>query len=223
MKRLTLSFDNGPSLEVTPEVLDLLARHRLKTTFFVCGKNILAEPQRSILIRAKQEGHWLGNHTFSHTIQLGTSDDPDIPVKEIGRTQELLGDLVEAGRLFRPYGGGGVIGRRLLSPGALEFLLKGQYTCVLWNSVPRDWEDPAGWPKRAIRDIKSRDWTLLVLHDLPTGAMQQLPRFLDLVQEADVEITQSFPENCVPIRRGQIVAKIDHIVSSQVPRWANGY
>jgi peptidoglycan/xylan/chitin deacetylase (PgdA/CDA1 family) len=210
-----LSFDNGPSLGVTPEVLDLLAKYRIKATFFVCGKEILGESQRAILKRAKQEGHWIGNHTFSHTVQLGATGDPDAPVKEIGRTQALLGDLAETDRLFRPYGGGGVIGRRLLSPAALEFLLKGNYTCVLWNSVPRDWEDILGWPERALRDIRNQDWTLLVLHDLPTGAMGQLPRFLDLVQAEAVEIVQSFPDDCVPIRRGQIVGNIDHIVAAE--------
>lgn len=212
MTKLTLSFDNGPSRGVTPQVLDLLAQYHLKTTFFVCGKQIQGEPQRSILKRAKQEGHRLGNHTFSHTVQLGATDDPDAPMQEIGRTQALLGELAEPDRLFRPYGGGGVIGRRLLSPAALEFLLKGKYTCVLWNSIPRDWEDIFGWPEQALRDIRSQDWTLVVLHDLSTGAMQQLPRFLNLIREEGIEIVQSFPDSCVPIYRGQIVGKIDHII-----------
>jgi peptidoglycan/xylan/chitin deacetylase (PgdA/CDA1 family) len=215
MTKLTLSFDNGPS-EVTPEVLDLLADHRIKATFFVCGKEIVAEPQRAILARAKQEGHWVGNHTFSHAVQLGATDDPDAPLKEIGRTQALLGNLAEPDRLFRPYGGGGVIGRRLLSPAALQFLLKEKYTCVLWNSVPHDWEDPQGWPERALRDIRSQDWTLLVLHDLPTGAMKQLSRFLELAQAEGVEIVQSFPDGCIPVRRGEIMGKINHIVMEEV-------
>lgn len=213
MSKLTLSFDNGPSLSVTPEVLDLLAKRHIKTTFFVCGKEILGEPQRAILNRARQEGHWIGNHTFSHATQLGLSDDPDAPLKEIGHTQALLGDLAETDRLFRPYGGGGFIGRQLLSPAALAFLLKGKYTCVLWNSVPRDWEDIVGWPERAWRDIRVQVWTLLVLHDLPTGAMKQLPRFLDRVQAEGIEIVQTFPDECVPIRRGEIVGNIDHIVA----------
>jgi peptidoglycan/xylan/chitin deacetylase (PgdA/CDA1 family) len=216
MKKLTLSFDNGPSLKVTPNVLDLLAQHNINATFFVCGQELLGKPQRAILKRAKQEGHWLGNHTFSHAVQLGVADDPDAPIKEIGRTQELLEEFVDGERFFRPYGGGGFISRRLLSLSALEFLLKGKYTCVLWNSVPRDWEDILGWPERALRDIRSQDWTLLVLHDLPTGAMKQLPRFLDLVHQEGVEIVQSFPDDCLPIHRGKIVGKIDHIVASDV-------
>jgi peptidoglycan/xylan/chitin deacetylase (PgdA/CDA1 family) len=214
MAKLTLSFDNGPSLEVTPAVLDLLAKRGIKATFFVCGKELLGEPQHAILKRAKQEGHWLGNHTFSHTVQLGATGDPDAPLQEIGRTQALLGELAEADRLFRPYGGGGVIGPRLLSSGALKFLLEGRYTCVLWNSVPRDWEDILGWPERALRDIRSQDWTLLVLHDLPTGAMKQLPRFLDLVRAEGVEIVQAFPDDCVPIRRGEIVGSIERLVTA---------
>lgn len=215
MTKLTLSFDNGPSLEVTPQVLNVLAEVGIKTTFFVCGKDIGGEPQRAILKRAKREGHWLGNHTFSHTVQLGTTDDPAVPEQEIGRTQALLGELAQAERLFRPYGGGGVIGPRLLSPGALAFLVEGKYTCVLWNSIPRDWEDPTGWPERALHDIISQEWTLLVLHDLPTGAMQHLPRFLDLVHEAGVAIVQAFPDDCVPVRRGEIVGRIEHILTTK--------
>jgi peptidoglycan/xylan/chitin deacetylase (PgdA/CDA1 family) len=212
--KLTLSFDNGPSLKATPEVLDVLAKYHIKSTFFVCGKEILGQPQRAILKRARQEGHWIGNHTFSHTVQLGLSGDPDAPWQEIGRTQALLGDLAEPDCLFRPYGGGGFIGRQLLSPAALAFLLKEKYTCVLWNSVPRDWEDILGWPERAWRDIRSQAWTLLVLHDLPTGAMKQLPRFLEQVQAEGVEIVQAFPDDCVPIRRGEIVGRIDHMVAA---------
>ena len=217
MSKLTLTFDNGPSVEITPQVLDILAQYGIKSTFFVCGKNISHEPQRAILERAKREGHWLGNHTFSHAIQLGATDDPAAPRQEIGRTQALLGELAGAERLFRPYGGGGVIGPRLLSPAALAFLVGGKYTCVLWNSIPRDWEDPTGWPERALSDIISREWTLLVLHDLPTGAMPHLPRFLDRVREAGVAIVQAFPDACVPIRRGEIVGRVDHIVATDGP------
>jgi peptidoglycan/xylan/chitin deacetylase (PgdA/CDA1 family) len=217
MKKLTLSFDNGPSIGVTPQVLDLLAKYHIQATFFVCGQEILAEPQRAILKRAKAEGHQIGNHTFSHTVQFGLSDDPDAPRQEIGRTQNLLGDLAEPDRLFRPYGGGGIIGPKLLSRATLAFLQEGQYTCVLWNSVPRDWEDILGWPERALQDISRQDWTLLVLHDLPTGAMQQLPRFLDRVRAEGVEIGPSFPPDCVPIRRGEIVGNIDHLLAANAP------
>jgi peptidoglycan/xylan/chitin deacetylase (PgdA/CDA1 family) len=214
MTKLTLSFDNGPSPDTTPEVLDVLAQRDIKGSFFVCGKNILDREQRSIVERARREGHRIGNHTFSHTVVFGKTKDPDALQAEIGRTQDLLGNLSDADRLFRPYGGGGIIGPGLLSLDALKFLQEGKYTCVLWNSIPRDWEDIKGWPKRALKDVRSQDWTLMVLHDLPTGAMDQLPRFLDSVRREGVEVVQAFPQTCVPIRRGVVLGPIEHIIAT---------
>jgi peptidoglycan/xylan/chitin deacetylase (PgdA/CDA1 family) len=217
MKRLTLSFDNGPSPDVTPLVLDILAQHGLKATFFVCGKDVQNDAQRALLLRARSEGHRIGNHTFTHTVQLGRTADPTAPEKEIGRTQEVLGELADEDRLFRPYGGGGVLGPGLLSLRAVRFLCAGGYTCVLWNSVPRDWEDTRHWPERALQDIRRQDWTLVVLHDIPSGAMKELPRFLKLVQQAGVAIVQEFPPECVPLLRGEVVGSLDSLVSDAEP------
>ncbi len=63
MRRVTLSFDNGPSAEVTPGVLDCLAARGVAATFFVSAKDILNEPQRALVRRAKDAGHRIGNHT----------------------------------------------------------------------------------------------------------------------------------------------------------------
>jgi peptidoglycan/xylan/chitin deacetylase (PgdA/CDA1 family) len=208
-RKLTLSFDNGPSPDVTPGVLDVLAGAGVRAAFFVCGKDARGDAQRAILERAKRDGHRIGNHTLTHSVELGATADPDAPRREIGEAQEALGGLADAERLFRPYGGGGVLGPRLLSAGAVGFLRAGGYTCVLWNSVPRDWEDVRGWPERALRDVRAQDWTLVVLHDLPTGAMRELPRFLDLVRDAGVEIVPELPPDCVPILRGEVVRALD--------------
>ena len=54
----------------------------------------------------------------------------------------------------------------------------------------------------------------MVVHDIATGAMAQLPRFLDLVMREKVEIVQDFPPDCVPIRRGKVVDPIDHLASA---------
>ena len=213
MKKLTLSFDNGPCAEVTPQVLDLLAERGLPASFFVCGKNLLDPALWALTQRAWQDGHRIGNHTFSHTIQFGRDDDPQAPMREIGRTQELLGELAGQERLFRPYGGGGTIGPQLFNRAALDYLCAGRYTCVLWNSVPRDWDDITGWPERALQVIASQDWTLVVLHDLPTGAMSQLPRFLDQVEREGIDIVAEFPDDCVPIRRGEPVGPMDQLVT----------
>ena len=74
---LTLSFDNGPEPEVTPGVLDTLARHGIKTTFFVIGEKLLDPQRRDLAVETHAEGHWIGNHTFTHSVPLGLQRDPN--------------------------------------------------------------------------------------------------------------------------------------------------
>ena len=211
-RRLTLSFDNGPTPGVTEHVLDELVARGILATFFVVGRDLQRAGSRELVQQAKDAGHWIGNHTMTHSILLGTSDDPGLPDAEITASQEVLGDLAEDDRLFRPWGGGGILNSNLLSPAAIELMGREGYTCVLWNSVPRDWEHPTDWIERALADIRSQDWTLLVIHDIPSGAMDHLGDFLDAVAAEDVEIVQEFPDDCVPIRRGLVTGRIDHLI-----------
>jgi peptidoglycan/xylan/chitin deacetylase (PgdA/CDA1 family) len=209
---LTLTFDNGPFPDVTPGVLDALAAAQASATFFVCGKEA-RDPQRRPLLEAiRAAGHRIGNHTDSHRVELGATRDPDAPRREIEAAQAALADFCDTDKLFRPYGAGGVLGPRLLSAAAVRHLCDGGYTCVLWNCVPRDWEDPSGWPARALADLRANDWTLLVLHDLPTGAMRALPEFLARALDAGAELTAELPPACVPIRRGRVVGKLEGLV-----------
>jgi peptidoglycan/xylan/chitin deacetylase (PgdA/CDA1 family) len=213
MHRLTLSFDNGPWPDVTPAVLDALADFDAPATFFVCGRDVVDPARRAIVERAKRAGHRIGNHTLTHAVELGATDDPDAPAREIGAAQAALGDLASPDRCFRPYGGGGVLGPRLLSRPAVRYLCDEGYTCVLWNSVPRDWEDVDGWPARALVDVRRQEWTLLVLHDIPTGAMASLPGFLERVRAAGVAIVGELPPACVPIVEGRVVGDLTPYVT----------
>ena len=201
-RRVTLSFDNGPS-RVTAQVLDLLAERGIRASFFVVGSQLRRPGARALAERAVAEGHRLGNHSLTHATPLGVADDPAAAEREIDAMQALLGDLVPGERFFRPFGGGGVIDENLLGRHALARLVAGEYTCVLWNSVPRDWENPDGWPEVCLADIASREWSVVVLHDLPTGAMERLPAFLDALEARGIELTHELPDACVPLRRGQ--------------------
>jgi peptidoglycan/xylan/chitin deacetylase (PgdA/CDA1 family) len=214
VRRLTLTFDNGPFPDVTPGVLDVLAGFGVTASFFVCGRDVVDPARRAIVAQAKASGHRVGNHTLTHRVELGTTDEPAVIAREIGDAQAALGDLAEADRLFRPYGAGGVLGPRLLGAAAIRYLRDGGYTCVLWNSVPRDWEDPQGWPERALADVSRQDWTLVVLHDIPTGAMAALPRFLDRVLAGGTTIVADFPPSCVPIVRGAVTGPLDAYVAA---------
>jgi peptidoglycan/xylan/chitin deacetylase (PgdA/CDA1 family) len=201
-RRVTITFDNGPDATVTAKVLDELAARGVKSTFFVVGEQLRQPGGRALVQRAVEEGHWIGNHTLTHTTPLGELADPAEVVREIEATQTLIGSLVHPDRLFRPFGSGGTIDERLLGAVALDHLRHGGYTCVLWNCVPRDWDDPSGWVDTALSEIATRPWTVVVVHDLPTGAMKRLPAFLDRLAEMGSEIVQNFPDDCVPLRRG---------------------
>jgi hypothetical protein len=85
---------------------------------------------------------------------------------------------------------------------------------VLWNAIPRDWDDPDGWTDRALTQCRSQPWSLMVLHDLPTGAMSHLGGFIDRAANAGARFRQDFPPDCVPIRSGEIVRSITPYVSS---------
>jgi len=210
---ITLSFDNGPEPEVTPKVLDVLAYREIKSTFFIIGEKLNDVLRRALSARAHSEGHWIGNHTFTHSVPLGLRTELDIAVSEIGKTQELIGELAHPNRLFRPFGGGGNLDDTLLNETVADYLKRGRYTCVLWNAIPRDWDDPDGWVDRAISQCRSQPWTLIVLHDLPTGAMEHLDRFLGVLQDMGAKFHQDFPPACVPIVRGEIAFTIDPYVS----------
>ena len=184
MKKVTLTFDNGPDPRgTTAFVLDELARRGILASFFVTGR------------------------------QLARPGARDLAEREIGETQALIGDLVHPDRLFRPYGGGGVIGKRLLSASAVSYLVDGCYTCVLWTSVPRDWEADAAWVDRCLADIEGQEWTVVVAHDLPTGGMAYLPELLDRIEAMGAQFAQDFPRTCVPVRRGVVEADMSPIVS----------
>jgi peptidoglycan-N-acetylglucosamine deacetylase len=188
----------------------------VQATFFVLGQRV-SEPERADLAkRARAMGHWIGNHTFTHSKPLGLLDR-DSALREFDQTEAALDWLDQPRRLFRPYGGAGSIGPHLLQPAVVDRLTAGGFTCVLWNSVPGDWRDPHGWVERALADCASRDWSLVVLHDQPSGAMDHLDEFLTRLQDAGFEFAQEFPPDCMPIVDGRIVQPMDGYVASSAP------
>ena len=174
MKRLTFTFDNGPCPGATEAVLDFLAERSIKATFFLVGAQLADDDARHLAELAHSQGHWIGNHTFSHSTPLGLDGSRKRVEREIGETQRCLGDLAHRRKFFRPNGGG-VAGPHLLSPEAVDYIQENRFTLVTWNSVPGDWKQPhEDWFPRAVRDLERQDWTVLVLHDPYIASMIDL-------------------------------------------------
>ena len=212
--KVTLTFDNGPEPGVTERVLEVLKSAGIAATFFVLGTKLADPARRALAERAHAEGHWIGNHTMTHGTPLGRLRERGAARREIQEAQKLLGNLAHPDRLFRPFGGGGALGPHLLNTEALDVLKEARMTCVLWNAIPRDFADPDGWVERALEQCDKQPWTLLVLHDLPNGAMKHLKRFVTEIRERGAVLMQDFPPECVPMRRGEAVTSLAPYVNA---------
>ena len=116
----------------------MLAERGLKATFFVVGEQLRAH--RALAERAVAEGHWIGNHTLTHPRPLGEADDARV------RDRGHAGARSARSRTPTACSGrpatGGELEPGLLSPAAVDALVDGDYTCVLWNAVPGRLEGP---------------------------------------------------------------------------------
>ena len=209
MRRVTLTFDNGPHVQGTPQLLQLLAKRSLKATFFLVAQNLRDPSLRELAVRAQAQGHRIGNHTLTHGAPLGRRPGRDIAAAEIGEAQTLLEGLATA-KLFRPNGDRGQLGKHMLSEDAVAYLESHGFTAVSWNCVPEDWVPPAdSWVWRAEAIMAQQEWTVIVLHDHRlAGAMQHLEGFLDRLIAQGCEFTQDFPPECVLIDQGRRTAAL---------------
>ena len=99
---IALSFDDGPHPTETSTILAILKKYDIKATFFTVGKN--AELYPDILKQTAEEGHEIGNHTYSHIISK--KDSSYNISEELKRNHEIILKICEnEPRLFRPPGG----------------------------------------------------------------------------------------------------------------------
>jgi len=211
-RRVTLTFDNGPTPGVTDQVLDILAERSLSAIFFVVANRVEKDAAaRALLRRMVRDSHRVGNHSLTHGRPLGELPERET-IAEIATAHDILRVFTGGNFLFRPWGTEGQLDRRCLNRTAVDYLVSGKHTCVLWNSVPRDWADPVGWVDRALADVRAREHTVVVVHDLPSGAMRELPRFLDELDRNGVVVTAELPDECVPIVGGRMVRPVDHLM-----------
>ena len=128
-RQMALTFDDGPNDPHTLELLDLLARHDAKATFFVIGEYVRRRPE---IVRAvHQAGHAIGNHTFRHpNLIFVSSERLHQELDECGKAlEDAIGGPVS---LFRPPFGG----RR---PAVLRAARSRGLTPVLWSVTSYDW------------------------------------------------------------------------------------
>jgi peptidoglycan/xylan/chitin deacetylase (PgdA/CDA1 family) len=154
-KQIALTYDDGPNDPHTLKLLDVLAKHSVRATFFMIGRYVQQRPD--IARAVAQAGHVIGNHTFTHPRLIFTS---------AARTRTQLRDCHQAltnaigehSNLFRPPFGG----RR---PSTLRVARELGLQTVMWNVSGRDWNVPpaAVIEKKVMRQIRGGD--VILLHD----------------------------------------------------------
>jgi peptidoglycan-N-acetylglucosamine deacetylase len=158
---LALTFDDGPNPAWTPRLLDVLAEHKVRATFFMVGKFAQAEPE--LVRRVIDSGHLIGNHSWNHP-NLARTAATEVR-EELQTTSDVLQQIVgEPVRFFRPpYGA-----RR---PVVLRIARELGLTPVTWNAMTDDWTEPSADRIAAslitkIDRNQQRGWASnIVLHD----------------------------------------------------------
>lgn len=172
-KYVALTFDDGPSGEITQQLLDGLAERYVSVTFFLCGYRIEQYPE--LVKRMSEDGHELGIHGYCHKcMQKMTQDEAH---NELEETSFLISEITgTAPRLFRPPGG--LIGDALLSEAKREDL-----PIILWSVDPEDWRchEAARVTNYICRHVKDGD--IILMHDMCKSSVTAALRVVDTLQE----------------------------------------
>ncbi|MDF3301688.1 polysaccharide deacetylase family protein [Streptomyces tropicalis] len=154
---MVLTFDDGPDPRYTPHILDTLAKHDIRATFFVCGG--MADAHRGLLARMADEGHVVGNHTWTHP--LLTRLDRAAIRAEIERTSEVIEKAYgEPPQWFRaPYGAWNRATFQLNAELGMEPLA--------WSLDSFDWTTPVPGTDRIVRQVEygAAPGVVLLSHD----------------------------------------------------------
>ena len=169
-----LTFDDGPSPEITPWVLDILDLYDAKATFFCTGKN--AELYPDIIEEIRKRGHSIGNHTYSHSKSLFVNCEDYI------EDVDMANELLESNLVRPPYGRLTISQTKRLSE---------RYHIIMMDIVSRDYSKRCS-PEHCLRNVTKyvRSGSIVGLHD-SLKAMRNLtyalPKILQFLQSKGFE------------------------------------
>ena len=173
-KKIAITFDDGPHPVYTERLLDGLQKRGVKATFFVLGDRAKKNPE--LIKRMKEEGHIIGNHTYSH-IQMRTSNRQKFK-EELLLTNQVIGEITgeEVQYVRPPYG-------------TWDKKLEEELNMipVFWNVDPNDWcTGNAGRVTKSIVN-KARENSIILLHDCYKSSVEAALAAIDSLREKGYE------------------------------------
>jgi peptidoglycan-N-acetylglucosamine deacetylase len=167
---IAMTFDDGPSKEQTPRLLDMLKQRGIKATFFVCGQCVAEYPQ--IAKRIVDEGHEIASHSWNHPNLIPMSESA--VRDQLDRTHAAVKQAtgVEM-KLFRPPYGNFTARQRNWAFGTYG------YKTILWDVDTLDWQhrNPAKTEANALS--QSRSGSIILQHDIHKTTVDAMPATLD--------------------------------------------
>jgi peptidoglycan/xylan/chitin deacetylase (PgdA/CDA1 family) len=191
---LALTFDDGPDSHVTPQVLDILRRHKVRATFYVVGSRVAGN--EALLRQMYQDGHEIGNHSWNHA-DLTTLNAMQIQ-QQISSTQAAVaGAGVPPPTTFRPpYGAVNAVVRANVP-----------LTIVRWNVDPEDWN--AKEAKDVVSKVEStaKPGAVIDMHDIHQQTADALDQLLNDFAPKYQLVTVSELFNLPPGQRGEFFGR----------------
>ncbi|MDE7359436.1 MAG: polysaccharide deacetylase family protein [Lachnospiraceae bacterium] len=172
--KIAITFDDGPHPYYTEQLLDGLKERGAKASFFVMGKQAEAYPE--LVLRMHEEGHLVGNHTYSH-VQLGENNRETFKA-ELIKTNELLSGITgeEPQYVRPPYGSWDK-----------SFETELMMIPVLWTIDPMDWcsSDVSGIVRKVTS--KAQENAVILLHDEYKSTVTAALEIVDILQKQGYE------------------------------------
>ncbi|GIN72110.1 hypothetical protein J14TS2_25850 [Bacillus sp. J14TS2] len=171
-KYVALTFDDGPSAEVTPRVLETLAQHDAKATFFMIGNQVEAYPEIAQQVAAA--GHEIGNHTVDHADL--SKLDPESIRNEIGQSA----DSIEQATGIRPYFVRPPYGA--YNDAVINDVANQGDTLIQWSVDSLDWQSKNA--NAVISEIQKEiaSGAIVLMHDIHPSTADALPQLLDWLE-----------------------------------------
>ncbi len=184
-----LTFDDGPSNTITPQILDILKEYDVKATFFIIGN--LAEKYPELIRRMYDEGHAIGNHTYSHNYKYIYKNTANF-IEELKATEKvfknILGNEYETKLVRFP---GGSFGNKRAP--FRKTVVDNGYIYYDWNSLNGDAEGKNISKNRLIQRFKNtangKNTLLVLMHDMGAKktTVEALPEIIEYLQQNDYE------------------------------------
>jgi len=169
-KYIALTFDDGPVSSNTTRLLDILKRRNIKATFYVLGNRV--KGNQSLVRRMVAEGHELGNHTWTHGKLTNMSDSQVRSELNRNRDAIVAATGIKPRTMRPPYG---ALTQRQRSWIFREY----GYPTILWDVDPQDWKKPGVSVVRDRIVSKTRNGSIILLHDLHSVSVDAVPSTVD--------------------------------------------